>query len=76
MMSLLKTVNFKIFLKCKNKYIYKTNEMRNLRFRIPDIHYFSEERKPQCLDNHNQDPRLYFGGGFASKSVYESIHLL
>lgn len=59
------TLNFKIFLKCQSKYIYETNEVRNLRFRIPGISYFSEERKLQVLEVHNQDPRLDFGGGLS-----------
>lgn len=64
-------LKFKVFLKSKNIYTYETNEMRNL-----STSYFSEERKPQCLEIHNQDPRLYFSNGFASKNIYESIHLL
>ena len=59
------TLNFKIFLKCQSKYIYEINEVRNLRFRIPGISYFSEERKLQGLEVHNQDPRLDFGGGLS-----------
>lgn len=58
-------LNFKIFLKSKSKYIYETNEMRNLRFRIPDISYFTEKRKLQGLEVHNQDPRLDLSGGLA-----------
>ena len=39
--------------------------MRNLRFRIPDISYFTEKRKLQGLEVHNQDPRLDLSGGLA-----------
>ena len=59
------SLNFKIFLKSKSKYIHETNEMRNLRFRSPDISYFTEERKLQSLEVHNQDPRLDFSGGLS-----------
>ena len=72
-------LNFKIFLEYKSTYIDETNEMRNLRFRIPGISYFSESRKLQGLEVHNQDPKLYFGGGLsmgASPSLFTSLMIL
>lgn len=77
-------LNFKIFLEYKSTYIDEINEMRNLRFRILGISYFSESRKLQGLEVHNQDPKLYFSGGLSmgahhgplSPSLFTSLIIL